>query len=140
MRELASGRSLGMIRSIHVFAVWIALSASASAAFTESDFATAALQPATNARIPDSIWFEDDSGRTLHFPEALAGHPALLLPVDFNCRTLCGPALTIASAALAETGLRAGEDFRLLVIGFDPRDSTADAHAFVAARIGDPAI
>jgi len=73
-----------------------------------------------NARIPASLIFQDAAGRSLHLLEALAGRPALILPVVFTCRTLCGPALTIASAALAETGLEPGHDFQFGVLGFDP--------------------
>jgi protein SCO1 len=72
------------------------------------------------ARIPAGLIFQDAAGRSLHLLEALAGRPALILPVVFTCRTLCGPALTIASAALAETGLEPGQDFQFGVLGFDP--------------------
>lgn len=77
-------------------------------------------------------------GRPREAP-ALAGLPALIIPVDFTCRTVCGSALTIASAALAESRLRPGNDFKLLVIGLDPRDSVAQAGEFVLSRV-EPAI
>jgi protein SCO1/2 len=107
--------------------------------FTDQQLATVSLQPAPGARIPDNAIFDDTNGRALNIVEALAGRPALVLPVDFACRSICGPALTIASSALAESGLRPGVDYKLVIIGFGPRDSTAQARAFVADRV-DPAI
>jgi protein SCO1/2 len=106
--------------------------------FTEEQLASVSLQPAAGARMPDNAVF-DDGTRLVGLVEALAGRPALVLPVDFTCRSICGPALTMASSALAETGLRPGVDFKLVVIGFDPRDSIAQARAFVSERV-DPAI
>jgi protein SCO1/2 len=76
------------------------------------------------------LTLEDAFGRSLNLIEALAGRPALILPADFTCQTLCGPALTIASAA----GLTPGQDFRFVVLDFDPHDSAADAHALLHDR------
>jgi protein SCO1/2 len=116
--------------------VLIGLIDPACAGFTERELAGVALQLPPDARIPEDVVFQDATDRSTNFRDALSGHPALVVPVDFTCRATCGPALTIASAALAESGLRPGEEFKLIVIGFDPRDSMAEAHAFTAARIG----
>ncbi len=112
----------------------------AFAALTQRELATVRFEPRANARIPADLVFQDSAGRSLHLLEALAGRPAVILPVDFTCRTLCGPALTLASAALAETGLEPRQDFQLVVLGFDPRDTEANARAFAAERITTPAV
>jgi protein SCO1 len=55
---------------------------------------------------------------------------------DYTCRTLCGPILEFATAGLEKSGLRAGSDYRLLVIGLNPKDGVAEAAAMRSARIG----
>jgi protein SCO1/2 len=111
-----------------VLVVVIGLIDSACAGFTQRELASIALQPPPDASIPESVVFQDATGRATSFRDALGGRPALVVPADFTCRTTCGPALTIASAALAASGLRPGEEFKLIVIGFDARDSMAEAH------------
>jgi protein SCO1/2 len=103
--------------------------------FTEQQLASVSLQPTAGAWMPDNAIFDEAGGRSVDLLEALAGRPALVLPVDFTCRSICGPALTMASSALAETGLRPGVDFKLVVIGFDPRDNIDQARAFVSERV-----
>ena len=49
-------------------------------------------------------------------------HAGRCVFADYTCRTLCGPIVEFAAAGLAKTGLRPGVDYRLLVIGLDPRD------------------
>jgi protein SCO1/2 len=107
---------------------------------TQRELASVRFEAPANAHVPASLVFEDGAGRPVHLIEALAGRPALVLPVDFTCRTLCGPALTIASAALAQTGLNPREDFHLVVVGIDPADSIADARALITARVADPTL
>src|SRR5205085_11659493 len=41
------------------------------------------------------------------------------------------------AAGLATTGLTPGKDFRLVVVGLDPRDSMDDARAMKRAQLGD---
>ena len=53
--------------------------------------------------------------------------PAFGCFADYTCETLCGPALSIVSDALAQSGLRPGVDFRLVAVELDPKDTAADA-------------
>jgi protein SCO1/2 len=126
--------------TVCVLAVLGAASSPALAGLTERELANLAFEPPADARIPANLVLEDASGRKLRIADALDGRPALVIPVDFNCRTLCGPALTIASAAIAESGLRPGQDFQIIIVGLDPRDSVADARALVEAQIADSAV
>jgi protein SCO1/2 len=84
--------------------------------------------------------FRTPDGADTSIGQALGGRPALLLPVDYGCRMTCGPALAIISAALARTGLRPDEDFRLVLVGLDPSSNGAAAQSFTTAQIGDPAL
>src|SRR3954471_7782245 len=120
--------------------VSLALAGTARAGLTERDLAGAVLTPSPGARVPLTLPVQDAAGRSLAFGAALGGRPALLIPVDYTCRTICGPALAIAADALAETGFRPGAGYTPLTVGLDPKDSPADARAMVAAQVSDPAV
>jgi protein SCO1/2 len=109
-----------------------------SSAVTEKDLAKAVLAPPPNAIVPLSLPLRDLAGRALTLGDALAGRAALVIPVDFTCRGICGPALAILSASLVRTGLRPGSDFAFVVVGIDPEDSAENAHALLDSRVGDP--
>lgn len=118
----------------------LAFAGPAQAALTERDLALVQLAARPDARAPLALAFRTFQNRTVTIAEALSGRPALLIPADYTCRSVCGPALAIAASALSETGLRPGADYRLIVVGIDAKDSLEQAAAMAEARIGDPAI
>jgi protein SCO1 len=107
----------------------------ARAHFTARELAGISAAPPADARLPLELTFRDDNGDTATIATALAGHPAVLIFADYTCRTLCGPILEFAASGLAKTGLRPGVDYRLVVIGINPRDGFDSAHAMRAAHI-----
>ena len=109
------------------------------AGLSQSDLAAVSLSPAPNAAAPLSLEFRDVRNRRVTLAQAIDGRPAILVFVDYTCRTICGPVLAIASGALSQTGLDPGKDFGLLVIGLDAKDSAADALA-MSRQIGDLAV
>jgi protein SCO1/2 len=66
---------------------------------------------------------------------ATEGKPVVLIFADYTCSTLCGPIVSLLSNDLANSGLRAGEDYRVVVIGIDPKDKIADANAMKKAQL-----
>lgn len=118
----------------------VLLAAPASAGLTEAELAAVRFEPSPGTQLPLGLPFRTAEGRQLTLAEALGGKPALLLPVDYECRTTCGPALSILAGALAETSLRPGEDFRLVLVGLNPHDNGENAHDFAEARIGGTAL
>jgi protein SCO1/2 len=126
--------------------IWIAILAAimmtgpARAGVTERDLSEVRIAPPAEARVPSALAFRDLKGRPTTVEAALDGRPGLLIPVDYTCRTICGPTLAIASDALGRTGLRPGRDYRLIVVGIDAKDTSEAARALTQARIGDPAI
>lgn len=109
------------------------------AGLTRHDLTGVTLSPPTNAAAPLGLVFRDSQDRRVTLGKVIDGRPALLLFVDYTCRTICGPALAIASGALSETGLDPKADYRLIVIGIDPKDTLNDARA-MAQQISDPAV
>ncbi|MEZ5652331.1 MAG: hypothetical protein R3E87_17470 [Burkholderiaceae bacterium] len=61
--------------------------------------------------------------------------PALLLFADFNCGTLCNATLAKTALDLSESKLSPVEDYTLVVVGIDPRDTEADARAYLSPRL-----
>ena len=75
----------------------------------------------------------------VNLPEGAAlpldpGVPAVLIFADFDCPHICDAALAQTADQLAETGLVAGQDYRLAVVGMDPRDSAATAEEFISRQ------
>jgi len=73
-----------------------------------------------NMQLPLSLGFIGDDGTPRTLGDALGRRPAVLIFVDYTCRTLCGPILEFAAAGLERSGLKPGVDYHLLVIGLDP--------------------
>jgi protein SCO1 len=115
------------------------LATTARAGLSPSDLAKVSLSPPTNAAAPLQLEFLDLRDRRTTLEKAIDGHPSLLLFVDYTCRTTCGPALAIASGALSQSGLDPTTDYRLIVVGLDPKDTLDDART-MARQIGDPRI
>lgn len=125
-----------MRRAIIVLALalWPVL---AQAGLTEQQIGGVGFDPPPGAQVPLSMQFTDLGGRHLSLREAIDGRPTLLIPADFTCKQICGPALTIASSALRQTGLAPGRDYRLVIVGMDPRDTIDDARRFTQGQIGE---
>jgi len=124
-----------MIRRAAV-AVALALTAPARADVTAADLGTVAAEPRPGAALPLDLSFIDDTGAARTLRAALGGTPAVLVFADYTCRTLCGPIVDFAATALRQSGLRPGSDFRLIVIGLDPKDGPDVARAMRVERIG----
>ncbi|QOZ78804.1 SCO family protein [Bradyrhizobium sp. CCBAU 53351] len=124
-----------MRRALLVLALvlWPAL---AQAGLTEQEIARVAFDPPADAHVPLTLQFTGLDDRPVSVGDAIAGRPTLLIPADFTCQQICGPALTIASSALQQGGLAAGRDYSLVIVGIDPRDSREDARRFTEGQIG----
>ena len=85
------------------------------------------------AALPLALTFRDDNGRPLTLGGRLRQRPAVLVFADYTCRTLCGPILDFTTPALQKSGLRPGVDYRLIVIGLDPKDGLDQARERCAA-------
>jgi protein SCO1/2 len=109
--------------------------APAHAALTRAELRTVGVFPPVRAVIPPALLFHDTNGNSVRLGAALGNVPAVLLFSDFACKSLCGPILTMTSAALAQSGLRPGRDFHLLVIGLRVNGSVAQARAFVGPQL-----
>jgi protein SCO1/2 len=93
------------------------------------------LNPRPGAALPLSAEFLSAGSARVSLRDALDGRPAVLVLADFKCRYTCGTALAIAADGLTHTGLEAGRDYNLLVIGINPGAGIADAEAMKAGYL-----
>lgn len=107
----------------------------AQAALSSSQLGQVALTPRINAQLPLRTPLSDLNEHRAPLQDWLGGVPTVWILADYTCETLCGPAISIVSNALADTGLRAGRDFRLIVVGFDPKDTAVQALAMKNAQL-----
>jgi protein SCO1/2 len=109
----------------------------AIAGLSESDLKDVELAPGPNARVPLDLRFRNANAGETTLAQEIGDRATLLLPVDYTCRMICGPALSIVASALARTDLRPGKDFRLVLVGLDPNSDVSQARAFADAQISN---
>jgi protein SCO1 len=114
----------------------VAGGAGAHAGLTQAVLDDVAAEPRSDAALPLGLRFRDENGQPRTLGDVLAGKPAILVFADYTCRTLCGPVLTFVAAGLERSGLAAGTDYGLVVIGLDPKDDLEAARVTKIARIG----
>ena len=94
-------------------------------------------------RVPQELTFFDEAGRPVRLADLLGrDRPVALVFVYHTCPMLCSLALDGLAEAVAGTDLRVGEDYDVLAVSVDPRDTPAradSAKAKYAAQIGRPA-
>lgn len=110
------------------------------AGLTEVQIGQVELSPSAGAEVPMARVFKDLRGRDVTLGDAIGERPTLLVPADFTCKQICGPALSIAAGALSQTGLRPGRDYSLVVVGIDANDSLEDARRFTSGQVGGPGV
>ncbi|MCC8982961.1 SCO family protein [Bradyrhizobium acaciae] len=108
---------------------------SAHAAFNQAQLEQVGITSHLGEQLPLVAPLSNEQDQIRPLKEWLQTTPTVWIIADYACSTLCGPLLSIVSNALADTGLRAGVDFRLVVLGLDPKDTAADARAMKAKQI-----
>ncbi|MBV8926915.1 MAG: SCO family protein [Bradyrhizobium sp.] len=114
-----------------------AAAAPTNAGLVEAEVKKVEAAPAPDAALPLDLGFLDETGRALTLREAIGSLPSVLVFADYTCRMLCGPVLEFTGAGLAKSGLKPDADYRLVVIGIDPRDKLAAAQAMRAQHMDD---
>lgn len=89
------------------------------------------------ARVPIAVQLRDDAGGLRTLQQVIGGHPAIMIFADYTCQSLCGAVLTMAAMGLRQSGLRPDADFRLIVVGLDPKDGASEARAMKRAQVDE---
>ncbi|MFO7577243.1 MAG: SCO family protein [Pelovirga sp.] len=73
-------------------------------------------------KIPLDLEFVDATGATVQLGQ-LIDRPTLVVPVFYNCRSVCNMLLGGLSATLPKVRLTPGEDYQVLTFSFDPEET-----------------
>jgi protein SCO1 len=105
------------------------------ASVTQHDLNAVGIAAGPGALLPLDTMLQGEGNVAKPLRAWLGNRPSVLILADYTCETLCGPVISIASDALARSGLHPGADFRLIVVGLDPKDTSADAARMKQAQV-----
>ncbi|MBI5547275.1 MAG: SCO family protein [Deltaproteobacteria bacterium] len=89
----------------------------------------ATIEERPGAQVPLDLVLKDADGRVATLGSYLAdGKPAVLVLAYYRCPMLCSLVVNGLSDGLKELDWSAGQQYRVLVVSFDPRDTTQIAH------------
>lgn len=114
--------------SIYVFPVAALLFPAAHTASGQSpaaDVPEVGIDQKLNAQVPLALELIDEEGTAVSLGELLNGKPAVIALVYYKCPMLCGQVLNGLLEGLRQVSLDAGEDFKVLAISIDPKESAA---------------
>ena len=79
-------------------------------------------------QLPLELKFKDEFGRDVTLSEYFkAGKPVLLVPVYYRCPMLCTQILGGVASSLKAVSLNPGQDFQVVAVSFDPKDTPETA-------------
>ncbi len=82
-----------------------------------------------NAQVPPDLTFLDDTGKTVKLGDYFGRKPLILNLVYYNCTMLCGEALAGLSSAMRLVKFDVGNQFDVITVSFDPRETPVMAAA-----------
>lgn len=82
-----------------------------------------------NAQVPPDLTFVDDKGKPIKLGDYFGRKPLILNLVYYNCTMLCGEALAGLSSAMRLVKFDVGNEFDVITVSFDPRETTEMAAA-----------
>lgn len=127
MRGIGANKVLPTLRIVATAAFLLVDTAPLHAALTRHDLSDVGITPPPGASLPLNMMLEGEDGTKKPIQFWLGNKPSVWVLADYTCKTLCGPVISIVSDALAHSGLHPGTDFRLVVVGLDPKDTAASA-------------
>jgi len=80
------------------------------------------------AQVPLDARFREADGASVSLRELLHDKPTLLVPGYFDCKNICGVVRSGVANAVRRSGLKPGEQFNVVLVSIDPKETPADAH------------
>jgi len=87
------------------------------------------IQQHLDAQVPPDLTFVDDTGRSVKLGDYFGKKPLILNLVYYNCTMLCGEALAGLTGAMKMVKFDLGNEFDVVTVSFDPRETPALAAA-----------
>jgi protein SCO1/2 len=82
-----------------------------------------------DAQVPPHLTFRDDTGKAVSLGDYFGHKPLILNLVYYNCTMLCGEALAGLSSAMRLVKFDVGNEFDVVTVSFDPRETPEMATA-----------
>jgi protein SCO1 len=82
-----------------------------------------------DAQIPPDLAFIDDTGKPVRLGEYFGKKPLILNLVYYKCTMLCGEALAGLTGAMKMIKFDVGDQYDVVTVSFNPKETTADAAA-----------
>jgi protein SCO1/2 len=82
-----------------------------------------------DGQLPLDLTFRDEGGREVRIEEYFRGRPVILAPVYYECPMLCNQVLNGLTESLKAVSLDAGDEFEVIAVSFDPRETPSLAAA-----------
>jgi protein SCO1/2 len=79
--------------------------------------------------LPLDTVFTDEHGQSVRIGQYFGSKPVVLAFVYYTCPMLCTQVLNAMSSTLGVLSLDPGKDFEIVLVGFDPRETPAQAAA-----------
>ena len=76
-----------------------------------------------DAQLSPDLTFRDDTGKTVKLGDYFGHKPLILNLVYYNCTMLCGEALAGLSSAMRLIKFDVGNEFDVVTVSFDPRET-----------------
>lgn len=80
-------------------------------------------------QVPLDLVFRDERGREVRLNEYFGSRPVVLALVYYECPMLCNQVLNGLTTSLKAVSFNAGDEFEVLAVSFDPRETPAVAAA-----------
>ena len=93
------------------------------------------------AQIPLNATFKDENGNVVRLSSYFGKQPVVLILAYYRCPMLCSEVLSGAATALKDVGFKIGNQFQVLTVSFDPRDTpqlASDKKRTFISEYGDP--
>ena len=86
-------------------------------------------------RLPLDTTFRNEAGATVRLGDYFGKRPVVLVFAYYDCPMLCTLVINGLSSALGVMSLKPGQDFEIVTVSFNPRDTPASATAKKAAYL-----
>jgi len=80
-----------------------------------------------NAQVPADLAFRDETGKPVKLGDYFGKRPLILSLVYFRCPMLCNEVLAGVEGSLKAISFNPGQDFDVLTVSFDPKDTPESA-------------
>jgi protein SCO1 len=80
-----------------------------------------------NSQIPLDLVFRNEDNQSLPLRSYFGDKPVVLSLVYFKCQSLCPMSVRETATSLSRLRLKPGADYNVLVVSFDPKDTSSDA-------------